>query len=358
MNLYELHIEHLDNTLTKISTKINQRQLYFTFDSIYNEYVTKTYDSFLIGILLFAMFNKKSIHVDGPVSERLYNNITKNIIPMIHYCYPQFHLIGITAKELVAQHHNSSETGFGLSCGIDSLCCIEDIYYKENNEQLKAGFACNFHSGGSDNVEQYTYRLNHIRNFINTNTTLKLLSIESNLNEFIIPGFTHDKIHGIKTISFVYLFQKLFKRFYISSGMTLREFKLVKNPASYGWMEGYLTPLLSTESTEICLHGTNYTRLYKTYLISKNSTYDNYIDVCINTNSKNMFINCGNCFKCLRTLLTLECYTDIRRYSKIFNLKNYIQHRNSYIKHLQPKIHVLDKQLLELLYSSKKLIKA
>ncbi len=355
MNLYDYSIEKVESNKTKVSIKLNQKQFYYIYDSMYDEYLTQTYDCFVLGILIKAMFSNKSIYVEGPMSERLYNNLSKILIPMLHFCYKELHPIQIFPNTLVADHYDSNKTGFGLSCGIDSLCCLEDLYYKEKREELKLNIACNFHSGGSDNIEQYRLRLEHVSNFLRDNTKLQMLSIESNINDFNVEGFTHEKIHGIKTISFVYLFQKLFKRFYISSGMTFNEFKLVQNPVSFGWIEGFVIPLLSTESTEICLHGCNYTRLYKTYLISKNSIYDNYIDVCINTSKQSQYRNCGGCFKCIRTLLTLECYTDLKRYRNIFDLMKYAKEKNGYIRGLKPDKYVLDSQLLQLLKMKNKI---
>ncbi len=355
MNLYDYKKEYLDNDLLKISIKINQKELYYTFDKKYEEYLVESYDAFLIAILMYAMYNKKSINIDGPISEKLYNNIINQLVPIINIVYPQCNLIRITTKELINTNYNSIETGFGLSCGIDSLSCLDDLYFKQEIPNYKLTYACNFHSGGSDTLEQYRLRLNRVSKFINENTTLKMLAVESNLNDFSIPGFTHEKNHAFKTISFVYLFQKLFKRFYISSGLTFKEYRITTNPISFGWIEGFIIPLLSTENIEMCLHGSNYTRLYKTFMISKNPIYNNAIDVCINSNSKNKFMNCGTCFKCTRTLLTLDCYTNINKYNNIFNLLEFNKIRNKAIKELHPKHHVLDFQLLTLLKLNKKI---
>jgi hypothetical protein len=352
MNLNDYKIIKLENNQTKVSIKINDKELYYVFNSDLNNYVTDSYDTFLIGILIYAMYYNLDINIDGSISEKLYNNLTRELIPIINHCYDKLNIIQIKPKNLVSNYYDSKETGFGLSCGIDSLCTLEDVYFKQPIDSLKATYACNFHSGGSDNIEQYRLRLLHVTNFLN-NTKLKLLSIESNISDYVIPYFDHEKIHAFKTISFVYLFQKLFKRFYIASGLTYNETRIMKNPVSFGWIEGVIIPLLSTESLEICLHGNKYSRVEKTNIISKNSLYDNYIDVCIKTDKNSKYLNCGSCFKCIRTLITLEHFTDIKRYSNIFNLTNYYKNKNNYIKKLNPKLLALDAQLVKLIKNKK-----
>ncbi len=351
MILHDLKKEKISETLCKISAKLDNKELYYIVSSEYEKFLSETYDSFLLAILFYAMYNNQSIHIDGSVSEKLHHNITQTLVPMLHFCYPTLHSIQIKAKELVSKYLENKEVGLALSCGIDSLSCLQDHYFNRK----KITIACNFHSGGSDTLDQYRQRCEHVQKFIQEKTDLSFIGVESNMDDFKLPGFTHEKNHAIKTISFVHLFPTLFKRFYIASGLTFNEYILQVNPITFGWIEGFVIPMLSTESTEICLHGSNYTRLYKTYMISKNNLLDHWIDVCIETKRSSRYTNCGGCFKCARTLLTLECYTHLDRYKKTFDLENYRKNRNSYIKHLDVKKHALDGQLIQLLKRSKRI---
>ena len=94
--------------------------------------------------------------------------------------------------------------------------------------------------------------------------------------------------------------------------------------------------MFSTESIEVILHGAQYTRVDKTIIVSNNELSYNHLDVCTNgdyvKNNNSKYINCGECFKCIRTIVTLEMINKLDKYENSFNIEKYKSHKQVYVK--------------------------
>ena len=81
------------------------------------------------------------------------------------------------------------------------------------------------------------------------------------------------------------------------------------------------------------------------------------MDVCINgnfVNKSNTFLNCSTCWKCLRTLTTLDYYKKLHHYENIFELKKYYKEKDKFLKTLNNN-DPLQREIIELYKNNNKI---
>ena len=88
-------------------------------------------------------------------------------------------------------------------------------------------------------------------------------------------------------------------------------------------------PLLSPETLDMVSSGSQYTRVEKTLKVAGIEESYRFLDVCT---ADSRITNCSSCFKCKRTMLTLEIAGALGRYSEVFDLDTYKKIRNLYIE--------------------------
>src|SRR5690349_765857 len=107
----------------RVECTIDDKIIFIEFDDTWTNYVTETYDGFLIVILPIAMRAKSDIKINGPISYKLYHNITNYVMKIISIMMPECSPIKIEATQYVGKgNHGNVAVGCGLSCGVDSLC--------------------------------------------------------------------------------------------------------------------------------------------------------------------------------------------------------------------------------------------
>ena len=322
------------NNFGYIECLIDNKKGWLKFDRSYLGYVQNTYDGFLVLILLIAMKKNENIEIDGTISYKLYHNITSYLMPLIKIIHATFNIIKITCKDFdYGKNYNNSGVGCGLSCGVDSLCCLEDYYFNDC-KTFNLTHVTNFNAGSCNKKNTYENRLTNINNYVNE-TNLKLLYVDTNFIN--INNLDHQYFHMFRNLSIPLFFQKLFKKYYYGSCFSYFNSKIVKGSGSLTSGETTVIPLLSTENLEYILHGAQYTRIEKTLKISNNILSHKYLDVCVSSSyydNINKKINCSECYKCLRTLVTLDHYNLINQYNKVFDIDKYYQNKDTFLNNL------------------------
>lgn len=333
MKLSNLKIYEKDN-FGYIECLIDKKNGWLKFDKSYLEYVQNTYDGFLVLVLLIAMKKNQNIEIDGIISYKLYHNITLYLMPLIKIIHPTFNIIKISCKEFdYGTNYYNVGVGCGLSCGVDSLCCLEDYYFNDCRT-YNLTHVTNFNAGSCREKNTYENRLININNYVNE-TNLKLLYVDTNF--ITINNLDHQYFHMFRNLSVPLFFQKLFKKYYYGSCFSYFNSKIAKGSGSLTSAETTVIPLLSTENLEYILHGAQYTRIEKTLKINNNKLSYKYLDVCISSfhyDNIEKKINCSECYKCLRTLVTLDYYKIIDNYNAVFDMNKYYQHKDTFLNNL------------------------
>src|SRR5690606_22797303 len=154
-----------------------------------------------------------------------------------------------------------------------------------------------------------------------------ILKIDSNISEVLQMNFL--QTNTLRNISAILHLQKLFKNYYLASKNRFDIFYL--NPADNQDYDILTLNLLSTESTTFYSAVSWMRRSEKTQFISQFEETYGLLDVCVNPNHNGRKINCSECFKCLRTLLTLDLYGKIDLYYAVFDIEKYLKNKKIYI---------------------------
>ena len=98
------------------------------------------------------------------------------------------------------------------------------------------------------------------------------------------------------------------------------------------------------EKLKIYSEGAAYGRYEKTAHSVDFEPAQKYLQVCVSGTGK----NCGHCFKCRRTLLTLDALGALEKFINTFDIEEYKHKRNDYLRYLY-KVHIdhTDKMLNE-----------
>ncbi|WP_026935504.1 hypothetical protein [Christiangramia echinicola] len=329
----------------------NQRnELWYSFPEKFEKFlVTEQADAFLIGLLFLGLKTGNDIKLNAPISSKLYYSLRHYLIDALCLVNKNYKKIRIIPSSLSLTDLNVGNTaGTGLSCGIDSL----STFYDHNDEvaPFKIDYFTFFNVGSHGDHGGNNARLVFKDRYKNVEAFAKkvnreVLTVDSNLSEILEMKF--QETYNLRTISCALLFQKLFKNYYYSSGTRFDHYGFNNNEIAD--LDMLIIPNLSTESTSFFVSALKYSRVERTELISNFPDTYNHLDVCTHPYSMNREeINCSKCYKCQRTMLTLDLLGKLDLYSKVFNVQKFRKNRNNYIGWLlsKKKKLTLDRELI------------
>lgn len=293
-------------------------------------------DAVIVSLLYYAIKHGLSYVSDFPVSEKLYYNLTKHVIPQL--CATNNRDSGMIQIQmpLSKEVYHGEWVGTGISLGVDSFTTIHEYNEKCNLEGYQLTHLVHLKTGAHHGQLGYYNQQTEDKLFVAENTKVKefcqnhkykLITIETNLHALICTefGYGFDTTHTYRNLGCILLLQNQFNKYYYASACNLDKFdiKLSKDVAYY---EKWLIPHISNESISFYSANTNMTRIQKVAFLSEfEDTYDN-LHVCWHETD-----NCGRCKKCIRTLVTLDILGVLDKYSRAFNLDHYYSERDSMI---------------------------
>jgi bacterioferritin-associated ferredoxin len=310
--------------------RVNEKNetLWYEVKEKYQEYLThERVDGFLVGLLFYALKNNYNIEVLGPVSAELIYKLNKYLIPLLSQVY-NYKEIKISSEFMVSEKLSSKNAvGTGLSCGIDSFSTIYENMVKEEEEGYKIthftflNVGSHGDYGGVDSTALFLERAAIAKNCADE-LGKELILVNSNISEILQMNF--QSTNSLRSLSAILILQKLFKVYYYSSSYHIKNFKLSNKDTSY--FDVFNMTMLSTENLKFFSSCPTYSRVEKTRMVAEYTPSYKYLNVCVKDGN-----NCGKCFKCMRTLLTLEIFNEVQNFSSIFNMEAYNHAKKKYI---------------------------
>lgn len=202
-------------------------------------------------------------------------------------------------------------------------------------------------NGGDKARKIFNERFNNISRFAEK-VNREVITVDSNLSEILKMKF--QETYNLRTISCALLLQKLFKNYYYSSGTRFDHFAF--NNKEIADLDMLIIPNLSTESTSFFVSALKYSRIERTKLISEFSQTFDHLDVCTHPyRERRDEINCSECYKCQRTMLTLEILGKLDFYEKVFDIDKFRKNKKKYIGWLlsKKKKLTLDRELIRVI---------
>lgn len=318
--------------------------LWYAVERRYAEHLSpETLDAFVVALLLPAMAAKEDIHIEGPVSERLYWNLTHSYMRIMSSMNPVLRSVHLLPSELNSGRRVSQPTGVGtgFSAGIDSFSVLADHLFDEVPSGYKLTHLVFNNVGSHWSRKMFLDRYERLRSCAEQ-LQLPFIRIDSNLDLFYTINF--QRSHSPRNISAALILQKLFGRFLYASAFRYEDCFVGRAPSA-AYADPAAIHLLSTETMESLSVGSQYSRVEKTMRVAELELSHRYLDVCIDSQPPG---NCGVCWKCARTLLTLELLGKATLYKDVFPLDRYSAKRRYCQARMLSKKDLLAQEILRL----------
>jgi len=316
------------------SDTLQDTLLWYEFDKNIEEYITtEKHDGFVVGLLLLAMKNREDIHIQGKISGKLYYNMTNYYMDIVQSFAPEFHKIRIVPDGLTGKTGYRRGNGVitGFSAGIDSFSVIHDHLENPVPDEYKITHFL-FNNVGShgewdaENAEKLFLKRYELIKGYPEDISIPFICVNSNLSEILQMEFR--KTHPPRNVSTVLMLQGLVSKYYYASAYKYEDCYIGKQDG-LGRADPFSLHLLSTESLECISAGCQNSRTDKTRIVSEYKHSKKWLNVCGSTrgNAK----NCSTCWKCNRTLFTLELLGKLNDYREVFDLEKWNWSRKWFI---------------------------
>lgn len=310
--------------------------LWFAVPIEYKEYLcAERGDAFVVAMLWYAMVTGSDIESEAPISEKMAFGIKYHLVPaLMKEEKGYYHQIKLQAETTDKPYPNICAVGTGMSCGVDSMYSLDIYSQPDVPHKYRLTHLTYFNMGAIFHPDRATKKVYSMKEFYEITdkmseekllnaqkvaeiSNLPILYVKSNLDSDYYRGAYGDT--GVyRNCACVLAVEGLFGKYYCSSGGA-NYFELSLDKASE-YYETLLVSALSTESTEFILSDFA-TRLEKMVTISSDKVSKKYLDVCFRFNS------CGECSKCLRTLLSLDVLNKLDDFSEVFDIQKYKSNR-------------------------------
>jgi hypothetical protein len=257
--------------------------------------LAKSSDPFLAAALFPAMKTGQPLHISGTVSPKLLA-ATQRMQDTYHKWFPEFQKIPLQAEPRLSDNVNpTAEVGLFFSGGVDSFYTL----LKHQDEITKLILINGFMY---ENASQRPKVTNEIRR-VAEELGKSLIVVEVNIREFSDQyTYWEDQYAGVAMASVGLLLSPQFRKFYFASSFSYEYWK----PTA---IHPLLEPLFSTEALKFEINGSEADRPEKIARIAKSDLALSSLRTC----SKKYSYNCGQCEKCLRTMIALQAVGALER---------------------------------------------
>ncbi len=290
-------------------------------------------DAALVALLIPAMVAGEELQVEGPVSDELVFRLRHGYQHGLQAVIPALRSIEVVARQQVPAEPRATGVATGFSAGVDSFTVLADHFYEPEVPPALRITHLLFNRVGSHDDAGDAERALFLDRFNRASRVadkigLPFIPVDTNvMDAYRGTGLDYQQTHTPRNASVAFLLQRGVGRWLYASALQMRHIKVAKF-FDITVIDPIVLPLLSTSSLLLESHGGQYTRFDKTMRISELPDTYSSLDVCV---SGTFGPNCSKCFKCLRTIATLEIGGVLDRYVDVFDLDVYQRHRDTYL---------------------------
>jgi hypothetical protein len=302
--------------------------LWYSLDKKFMDFLTDFCDAPLVALLIPAMAKGEDVYLAGTISERLWYNVSGPYQRLLQLVIPSLRGIRIFPGEVQSRNHRAPGVATGFSCGIDSYCVLADHHYAD----VPSGFRVthllfnNVGSHGEGGERLFRERCARIEP-VAERMGLPFIMVNSNVDAFYRKDLDFQQTHTPRNASVPLLLQGGIGRYMYASAYNFTD-AFVGATYDMAYCDTTALPLLSTERLDAISVGSEYTRVEKTLRVAEIPDSYRTLYVCVSPKKAE---NCSECWKCMRTLLTLDIAGLMDRYSASFNLDTYKHQWSKYI---------------------------
>lgn len=297
-------------------------------------------DAFVVGLLFFAMSRGYDIESQIPISEELFYNLEYHFIDTLAHEGSTLYRTRLNINTISAIKHTGNIVATGISCGVDSLYTLflhENMALPSYKISHVAFYNVGSHKTGKGQEkdrELYEGRHGLCEAFANEYGYV-FYTLTSNICDIIekYGGYSHINNHSYMAAFCILLLQKGMNKYYYSAGYPYTDFRVSKaykteelDSSLYDLLLFYT---ISINSLKVYSAGGNIKRIDKTKALCEYPPAYKYLNVCVRSSK-----NDGTCFKCVRTLLSIDAVGNISDFKDVFDVGLYKRNRKKYIQEM------------------------
>ncbi len=301
----------------RIEFKDKIQTLWFKFRNLDRLRITRDIDPFVVALLLLAMKRREPIRARGTLSKKLFQGLFE-YQKVFHAWFPQdFHLVEIEVEGLredqAQNRHLHPPTVPRQACafsgGVDSFFTFLTLLRQDPTAKPHSPtFRQAIFMAGFDmpiNLTQSIQSLTDSYSKMMEEMQIQLVVGSTNIRNFV-NTVDWTNAHGQALAATALFFKEEWDEFFIPASYT---------GATYPQWGTHprLDPLLSTESLTLIHHGASANRVQKLKLITQFPISYPQLRVCWIQDIG--LKNCGNCEKCIRTMIALAILEKLPHYS-------------------------------------------
>ncbi len=326
------------------TTKINEQkqQLWFSTQERFEKYIALSNgDAFILFIFMYAVFENLEFKSKVPISKRLKFGLLEGLLPAFQEMGFKTNLEQFTfEQEDEMMYLEANAVGTAMSFGVDSFFTF--LQGGKSIQKLNCLTLFNAGAFGQYGSLEATRLFENMKTKVDdfaVENKFEFVWVDTNLNDVFRMPFV--QTHTFRNFACVLVLQKFFKTYYYASGININAFKLNKlDPAYYDLLN---SKVIKTNSLEFHISGLTENRMDKTKMISQSDITFDKLNVCLitpdnrNLKTTNKLQNCSKCFKCIRTMVSLDVIGKLKQYYKVFDLSIYRKNKNKYLAELMYK---------------------
>lgn len=303
-------------------------QLWYRVPIAYEAMVSDRADAAVVALLIPAMVDGGTMTIAGSMSERLFYNLSRSYVHVLKRMISGLSVTTLLADALQDADPTGTGVATGFSGGIDSFSLLSTHLGK----RVPTGFRVSHllfnnvgsHGRGDAGNALFAQRYQRLLPAAEE-LGLPFIPVDSNVDEFY-DELTFQQTHTPRNASVALLLQNGLRRMIYASTFPYDEIN-ISDTYDIAYADPLSLPLLATEMLDILSGDAHLTRVEKTLRTAELSLAHRYLDVCVISGSK----NCSRCWKCLRTMLTLEIAGCLEMFRDVFDIPAFMDRRSDYI---------------------------
>ena len=309
-----------------VSDGLQERVLWYEVEGVPVDVAFDSADAFFGPCLLLAIKNDKDIHYKVPISESIAGHaedIGFIIASQLGKSKsPKVYIEDVCNLKRVAQGGVA-----GFSSGVDSWYTLKQwrLCYRYQAKKISHLVVNNV---GAVNTSSKLESICDRAKAVCEDFGLGFVRVHSNMEEFLRMNF--QRTHTVRNAAAAHLFTPIADTFYYSASEAYGDFGVFEADAM-GYADPILLPLLSSDAMDLKSSGAGASRAEKTREIIDIPGVGNRLDICVRSSYKGPKINCGTCWKCIRTGLVLEALGALEKFENCFDIDAYKRNMTAYV---------------------------
>jgi hypothetical protein len=334
------------NSGVRISTEVDGIPLWFEVEPEHAALLSDRADPFAVALILQGMRQGRDLHVGGQVTDILLHQLNGDFQRLVICMHPSYRHIRVTTDETLPSPASATGVATGFSGGIDSFAVLAEYALAADVPAgLKVTHLINNNVGayGSGGNKLWRVRCEALSG-VADDLDFPFVKVDSNLESHFDPmGF--QQTVTVRNAAVAHLLAGGIGRLHVASTFSFGQAGVL-DVGDFSITDPMSLPLLSTPAMTITSAGAGVSRVEKTLALI-GSPHARYLDVCVDPDTTRQG-NCSRCWKCMRTMLTLEIAGDLGEFCpEPFRMEPYLEQRSQYVAEVLASNHPLSREVVE-----------